>query len=354
LKDNLDVFKRWLERIKDNKDLLNVVRFTSFDKEIGKKAQFYDNTFLLKPDQLATQMQEEILVKMEQLRTTLPLSEKKVDSVEGELTGNIIRAMAPYGDLLGRRFSQDNCYNLNSSVTMPFPSTAFMDNPDVGHAGIAGCMSSYMLHNFQHMFASSFFEEHSHTDYRLSSEDLFEAIDRLNLNKQHYLITFGLYFDYYIGSIKDLKKETDHKYSYKGIKILSLDCSTEYFSQMVYVMRFEDRPFLDFHEPSAKEQKKLYLEKKCEPYGLWLSLKRISDYPKLLEEPIKTQLGDKAKQYSLFTAIWVPQLFFKPEKYHIVSIKIKYRLTNEGEYDNVDKVKPFIPTKGAPINQENE
>lgn len=38
LKDNLDVFKRWLERIKDNKDLLNVVRFTSFDKEIEEKS----------------------------------------------------------------------------------------------------------------------------------------------------------------------------------------------------------------------------------------------------------------------------------------------------------------------------
>jgi hypothetical protein len=254
LKDNLDVFKRWLERIKDNNDLLNVVRFTSFDKEIEEKALIYDKANLLRPDQLVSRMQTEILDKMEQLRTTLPLSEEKIDSEEHELTGNIIKAMAPYGDLLGRRFSQDKCYNLNSSVTMPFPNTAFLNNPDVGHAGIAGCMSSYMLHNFLHMFASSFFAEHSQTDYNLSSEDLFQAIDKLNLNEQHYIIAFGLYFDYYIGTIKDLKKETDHKYSYKGIQILSLDCSTEFFSQMVYVMRFEDRPFLDFHEPTAEEQ----------------------------------------------------------------------------------------------------
>jgi len=354
LRENLDVFKRWLERINSNKELLDIIGFSSFDKVIEEKAQLYDKTILLRPDELTSRMQNEILNKMEQLRTSLPLSEEKVDSVEGELTGNIIRAMAPYGDLFGRRFSQDNCYNLNSSVTMPFPNTAFVDNPDVGHAGIAGCMSSYMLHNFQHMFASSFFAEHSLTDYSLSSEDLFQAIDKLNLNKQHYIIAFGLYFDYYIGSIKDLKKETDHKYSYKGIKILSLDCSTEFFSQMVYVMRFEDRPSLDFHEPTAEEQQKLCLKKMNDLYGLWLSLEKISKHPELLEEPIKTKLGDKANQYSLFTAIWGPKLFFKSDKYPIVSIKIKYRLTNEGEYDNVDKVMPFIPTEEASVNQENE
>ena len=237
---------------------------------------------------------------------------------------------------------------------MPFPNTAFVDNPDVGHAGIAGCMSSYMLHKFQHMFASSFFAEHSLTDYRLSSEDLFEAIDRLNLNEQHYLIALGLYFDYYIGSIKDLEKETDHKYSYKGIKILSLDCSSEFFSQMIYVMRFDDRPYLDFHKPSAEEQKKLCLEKKSDLYGLWLSLEKISEHPELLEEPIKTKLGDMANQNSLFTAIWGPKLFFKPEKFPMVSIKIKYRLTNEGEYDGVDKVKPFISNLDTPNDQAGE
>lgn len=354
LRENLDVFKRWLERINSNKELLDIIGFSSFDKVIEEKAQLYDKTILLRPDELTSRMQNEILNKMEQLRTSLPLSKEKVDSVEGELTGNIIRAVAPYGDLFGRRFSQDNCYNLNSSVTMPFPNTAFVDNPDVGHAGIAGCMSSYMLHNFQHMFASSFFAEHSLTDYSLSSEDLFQAIDKLNLNKQHYIIAFGLYFDYYIGSIKDLKKETDHKYSYKGIKILSLDCSSEFFSQMVYVMRFEDRPSLDFHEPTAEEQQKLCLKKMNDLYGLWLSLEKISKHPELLEEPIKTKLGDKANQYSLFTAIWGPKLFFKSDKYPIVSIKIKYRLTNEGKYDNVDKVMPFIPTEEASVNQENE
>lgn len=341
LNENLNTLKRWIDRIKDDNTLLKIVNFSSFEKEIEEKAQLYDRTVLKKPDELISYMQEDILSKMAELRKDLPLDANKVKSEEDILTGNIIKAMAPYGDLLGRRFAQDQFYNLNSSVTMPFPNTAFVANPDISHAGIAGCMSSYMLNNFQHMFASSFFAEHSVIDYKLSSEDVFNALDKLELNNSHYIIAFGVYFDYYIGVIKELKKEENHKYSYKDIKILSLNCSTEIFSQMIYIMRYDDRPFLEFYEPSLEEQKKKHLMKKDGSYGLWLSLEKISDYPELLNEEMKENLGDKADQNSLFTAIWVPKLFFKKSNYPIVSIKVKYRLTNEGNYDKVDDVKPF-------------
>lgn len=341
LNENLNTLKRWIDRIKDDNILLKIVNFSSFEKEIEEKAQLYDRAILKKPDELISYMQEDILSKMTELRKDLPLDASKVKSEEDILTGNIIKAMAPYGDLLGRRFTQDQFYNLNSSVTMPFPNTAFVTNPDISHVGIAGCMSSYMLNNFQHMFASSFFAEHSVTDYNLSSEDIFNALDKLELNNSHYIIAFGVYFDYYIGVIKELKKEENHKYSYKDIKILSLNCSTEIFSQMIYIMRYDDRPFLEFYEPSLEEQKKKHLLKKDGLYGLWLSLEKISDYPELLNEEMKEKLGDKADQNSLFIAIWMPKLFFKKSNYPMVSIKVKYRLTNEGNYDNVDNVIPF-------------
>lgn len=340
LKGNLNVFKRWMDWIKDDRELLNVVNFKSFDKEIESKTQIY-NVTLLKPDELVSKMQNEISEKMEKLRKIQPFSANKVKSEEDIVTRNIIEAMKPYGDLLKIRFSQDKHYNLNSSVTMPFPNTAFVDNPDVDHVGIADCMSSYVLRNFQHKFASSFFSEHGDADYKVSSEDLFEAIDRLELNEHHYIIAFGIYFDYYIGSIKELKKEAEYNYSYNGIKILSLNCGTEFFSQMAYVMEYKDLPLLTFYKPSDAEQKKLFLDKKNDLYGLWLSLEKISEYPELLEEPIKTELGDKADQYSLFTVIWKPRLSFKSERYPMVRIKVKYRLINEGDYDSVEKVMPF-------------
>ncbi|WP_455088769.1 hypothetical protein [Porphyromonas endodontalis] len=348
LSNNLDIFKYWLGRIRHDQELLQVVGIRTLAEGNEDKAQIY----AVKPDLLVSNMQDEIDEKMENLKITSPLNDEKVASEQTELTENIQRAMMPYADLLEKRFEQEEYYNLNSSISISFLNTAFWGNSDVNHFGTARSMFSYILENFRHLFASAFFAKHSNTDYRLSSEDLFEAIDKLALNEQHYIIAFGIYFDYYIGTVEGLEKESAHKYTYNKIRILSLDCSTEYFSQMLYIMKYKDRPFLDFPAPSEEEQKKRHLEEKDKSYGLWLSIKKISEHPDLLTEPIKAQLGDKADQHSLFTAIWRPRLFFKDEKYPMVSIKVKYRLTDEGNYDSVDKVKPF-PSKATSTKQVN-
>ena len=346
LSNNLNIFKYWLGRIRHDQELLQVVGIRSLDEGNEDKAQIY----AVKPDLLVSNMQDEIHKKMENLKITSPLNDEKVASEQKELTDNIRRAMKGYADLLEKRFEQEKYLDLNSSISVPFLNTAFWGNSDVNHFGTAECVSSSMLENFRNLFASAFFVKHSNTDYELSSDDLFEAIDELALNKQHYIIAFGIYFDYYIGTIEGLEKESAHKYTYNKIRILSLDCSTEYFSQMLYIMEYEDLPFLDFLEPSEEEKKNLLLEMADESCGLWLSIKKISEHPNLLTEPIKAQLGDKADQHSLFTAIWRPGLFFKGEKYPMVSIKVKYRLTDEGDYDSVDKVKPF-PKKATSTKQ---
>ena len=123
---------------------------------------------------------------------------------------------------------------------------------------------------------------------------------------------------------------------------------------MLYIMEYDDRPFLYFLEPLEEEQQNLLLKKADKSYGLWLSIEKISEHPDLLTEPIKAQLGDKANQYSLFTAIWRPGLFFKGEKYPMVSIKVKYRLTDEGNYDSVDKVKPFSSKATSTKQTDNQ
>lgn len=354
LGNNLKRFKYWIERIRDDQELLQVVGIRSLDEEIDNKAQLYDREDFLRPDLLVSNMQYEIHKKMENLKITSPLNDEKVASEKKELTYNIRRAMEGYEDLLKKRFEQEKYLDLNSSISEPFLNTAFSGNSDVNHFNIAGSMSSSMLENFRNLFASAFFLKHSNTDYKLSSDDLFEAIDKLALNEQHYIIAFGIYFDYYIGSVEGLEKESTHKYRYNKIRILSLDCSTEYFSQMLYIMEYDDRPFLYFLEPLEEEQQNLLLKKADKSYGLWLSIKKISEHPDLLTEPLKAQLGDKANQYSLFTAIWRPGLFFKGETYPMVSIKVKYRLTDEGDYDSVDKVKPFSSKATSTKQADNQ
>lgn len=340
LKESLKTLKRWLSQLPSDKELLEVAFIKDIESAIAAKIE-EGYTDVVKPDEIADEMIAAIEARMEEIRRTQPLNEEKVKGAEGEVRVMIMRGMAAYGDLLGRRFKQERCYNLNSSVSMPFPNTAFVDDPDIGHAGIPECMGQYLLHNFHHMFASGFFQEHSIPDYRISSESLFAAIDKLDIDTSHYIVAFGIYFDYFLDRIADLKKESDRQYTYRGIKILSLDCPTDFFSNLVYVMKYDDRPFLDFGDPTPEDLETLELKKYDDLYGLWMSIKKIIDKPEVLKEPIKSELGDSADKHSLFTAIWAPKLFFKPEQYEIVSIKVKYRTLDEGEYESVDVIKPF-------------
>ena len=348
LKENLGVFKYWLERVRSNKELLSAIGCESFDEVFERKKKHYNSDTILEPKELVSKIEKQIDGAMEELRKNQPLSEEKVCIEKEKISNYISEAMNPYTDILDERFESENTHDLNSSVTVPFENTAFVKNPDVVHLRIAEYMTSCMTRSFQYLFASSFYQEYASTAYNLSSEDLFDGIDRLALNMEHYIIAFGINLEYYIRLVTDLQKDDKSKYTYKGVKIVLLSCPIEYFSQMLYVMRSNDLPILTFRRPSEEEQKELYLDNTNEQYGLWLSLEKIADHPELLKGSMKTELGDDANKYSLFTAIWNPVLTFKSERHPVVCIKVKYRLTDEGNYDSIDKVKPF-PKDDSPL-----
>ena len=309
-------------------------------EEIEDKIEIYKEG-ILGPKDLINNILEGINTKKDNLKVVAPLSEKKISEEKAKLTSNIVCAMGAYNDFLEKRISNNESYNLDSSVTMPFPNAAFLDDSDSGYYGMADTMSSYMLDIFQHKFASSFYREHKLVEYTISSEDIFRALDKMQISSEHIVITFGVYLDYFIDKIKNLKKESDNKYCYNGTRILNLDCSSRHFSQRIYIMRDDDCPFLEFKKPSDEEQRNLLLKEQDNKYALWLSIEKIFEHKELLDESMKNKVGDQSDLYSLFTAIWRPMLYFKSEKFSIISIKIKYPLIDEGVCDSIDSVKPF-------------
>ena len=80
LRNNLKRFKYWIERIRDDQELLQVVGIRSLAEEIDNKAQLYGREDFLRPDLLVSNMQDEIHKKMENLKITSPLNDEKVAS----------------------------------------------------------------------------------------------------------------------------------------------------------------------------------------------------------------------------------------------------------------------------------
>ena len=341
-KRDLDTLSFWLEKNKENKEALASIRVSDIDKIIGD-GEGSSSDGMMAPKKIIEDIQSSIDEKLKYLKQHQPNDPDKVDSLEKEVNRRFLMAMAPFGDIMGKRFKRDTCYHLNSSVSQIYQNTAFQANPDIGYAGIEECVFDGLWHTFSHLFESSFYQERMQPDYTVESGSLFVAFDKLKVCEDHFAFVFGIYLDYYLDRVKGLIKEKDRLYCYQGMKIILLDSPSQFFSKRIYVMSKDDRPCIEFYEPDKEQIDTLEL-KKFNGYELWMSVQKIEGHEKAISEEYIQKLGDEKNMYSVFHAIWIPKLYFKDE-YDCVCLKVNYRTTDEGTTDSVEKIKPFELSK---------
>lgn len=337
-KRDLDVLSNWLEKIKNNKEALTSIRVSDIEVIVGTVENSASDR-VKSPAEIIKEIQSSIDEKIKDLKQHQPNDPDKVNHLEKEVNRHLLMSMSPFGDILGKRFARDTCYHLNSSVSQIYPSTAFQANPEVGHAGIEESVFDGLWHTFSHLFASSFYQERMQPDYTVDSSLLFDAIDKLNVCEKLYAFMFGIYIDYYLSRVDGLVKEQDRIYSYKGMRIMLLDCPTPFFSKRIYIMSKEDRPYIDFQEPTD-EQKEIMELVKYNEYGLWMAVQKVEGHEDALSKEYLKKLGNEKNMYSMFHAIWSPKLYFK-EQYNRICLKINYKTSDEGTTDSVDMIKPF-------------
>lgn len=335
-KRDLNTLNYWLDKIKSNKEALKSIHVTNIDEFLLE----IENDGLQSPKQIIESIKAIIDEKLNDLKQHQPNDPIKTEALKQEVNRRLLMAMLPFGDIWGKRFDRDKYYNLDSSVSQIYPSTAFQANPDVSHVGIEESVFESLWHTFSHLFASSFYQERMHVDYTIDSGLLFDALDKLRVGENHFAIAFGIYMDYFMSRVGGLVKEHDREYSYRGMKIKLLDCPSQYFSKRIYIVPKEDRPYIEFQDPS-EEQKELMDLVKYNQYGLWMSILKVEGHENVLSEEYLKKLGNEKNMYSVFHALWAPKLFFK-EQYEMICLKVHYKTTDEGTADTIDRIKPFI------------
>lgn len=341
-KRDLNTLDFWIEKIKVNKDALASIRINNLD-EIVNVSDDANNGSEQLPEQIIKDIQESIDRKLIELKQHQPNDPEIVGNMEKEVNRRLLMALSPIGDIWGKRFERDKHYNLNSSVSQFFENTAFQANPDISYGGVEECVFDGMWRTYSHLFASSFFQECMIANYTIDSGLLFDALDKINVNKDYYAFAFGIYIDYYIDRVAGLVKEKDRIYIYKGMTIMSMDSPVQIFSKRIYVMHKSDVPYIEFQEPSEEQKTSMEL-KKFNEYGLWMSVQKVEGHEDIFPENFIKKLGDKKNLYSVFHAIWIPKLYFK-EQYKRVCLKVNDRMTDEGSTDSIDKIEPFEEPK---------
>lgn len=285
---------------------------------------------------------ESIKSKAETIRISGQLSDKlKKENLE-ELKNQVQRMLDQYKPLFEFEplLDPDITYWINGNVSYPYQNTAFMEHSDMSYFGMADIVGEAVMGRFRHLLASVFYQVANGFSYRLNNTVIFEAIDRLGINSDFVIVSFDIYWDYYIsGKQHSLIKKKPGVYSYKEIDIINLSSgSFSPVSQSFFVFKKVEGPEVVFLPPS-EEQKKMYQLEELDPlYKLYSSIIQLSGNEEMLETVQKDLKNERLDDKALFSAFLIAKVHWSKHT-PIVSIKLMYDLRDNGTSDDVSAVK---------------
>lgn len=288
---------------------------------------------------------EAVKLKVEKVRVRGQLSESLKEENIKKLKTQIQAKVSPYKPLLAleSKLLPDITYWINCNVSHPYPNTAFMTDSDMSYFGMADTVGESVMGHFHHLFASIFYQVASGFSYRINNDKIFDAIDRLDITSDFVLVSFDIYWDYYIsGKQKGLNKKEQGVYSYSDIDIINLPSGS--FSpvrQSIFVFRKIDGPKVVFLPPSEDQKKEYKLDEIDKQYELYSSIIQLSSNEEIMATVKKDLKDERLDDKSLFSAFLTAKVHWSKHA-PIVGIKLMYDLRDNGISDDVMTVKRMI------------
>lgn len=220
---------------------------------------------------------------------TIPISEAKVTLFETSTKTIIESAITKYQVLnneVGIDEESDKWYV--NGQRMLQSKDAFSENPEVHHIDFDSFLASVAARDIGEGVASTFLFKKSKS-YLLKPDDIFIAIERLEINDQYIIVCFGLNLEHFINDIK-VSGLTLEKY--RDTKILSFNGS-RLIGSSIFILRKADLPIISTKPISAELIEKYSLKKISENIDLYTS---IIDLNNTTEEILEENKHDKEEE----------------------------------------------------------
>jgi hypothetical protein len=152
----------------------------------------------------------------------------------------------------------------------------FVDNQEVAHGNFDSAYADFLSNEIKNEISHTF-KRVKTKKYLFRNEDFFKAVEKLNLNQNHVIVAFGIYFEHYIqfAHVKNLSAE-----KFNTTKIYNFPNNFEH-ANSIFILKHSDLPQLIPHDINKDEQKKYDSKKISEPLNLYTS---IIDFNKTTEE----------------------------------------------------------------------
>ena len=341
--ENMESLARWIKIIKQNKKLLECLDISEWGNTLTNAQNAYGEA-IRDPEEIINELIDNIKKNKETAIRNLPYDSNKVSKTLNAINGHINKGLSTFGIFLGdRKFSNEDILWINGSSYLLYPNAAFYEKPDISYVDIDEATSNYMLRKFYHYFGTTFISRHFVKEFTIDSDNIFECFDRLCMNDSHLIISFGIYWDYYLGKSDNFVKENGACFSYEKTKILNLKTGTELLSQHLFILKYDDRPYLTFESPTTELQSKYNFKQYSDLYNLWYSIQKVVEHPDLISDEERLNMSEAPDTMSILAGHLVARCHWKKE-IPIIKIQIKHKLVDNG---NVDDIRSIIPFENA-------
>lgn len=241
-----------------NSDLLSETKIPEFTEE------WLTNNNKLHPIKLIDALAAKINEDYDRIEIEQTISNNKQEQFKQSTKEIITKVISNYRQINNTgEINEDSISYWSRGRYQVLDKKAFAENQDISHANFDSIIASAVAMEYSIRISESFYFALNKKRYILKSEDVFIAIDRLKLDsKKFVIISFGIYFDFYIHSlkIKNLIKSGDNIYLYNELKILNYNtCNWQTVGNTFFVLNIADLPRIESKIISPEKEAKFRL-----------------------------------------------------------------------------------------------
>lgn len=339
-RENIEILKFCIKKIESKKDYLKCLDFIEVSdaisninrvyKEKVKCLDCYINDYINR----LNEKDKDLRVYQEY---DIDIVEKLKKDIYNEISSELDKYQLFYNN---PKTDNTKVYRINASVCQLYPNQAFVDKPSVSYVDIDTNISDGVKYKFSHFFATTFLVRATQ-QLNIASQDLFETFEKLKLNNNFIVISFGVYWDYHIGRIKNFVKTNDLEYSYNNIHIYNYKCRSKGLSDYIFILEKNYLPYLKFIKPDKDWIDKYHLEIKEDQYNIGLGLQKIVKNKSLLTEDEFKNIDGDPNELSLFSCIVLANIYWKSDC-KMLCVKYMHFGIDNGNTEQVEKIKPFV------------
>ena len=343
-RDNINSLKNRIKQMESKIDILRCIDFNNISLEIDRINRNYQ-TKVKCLDCYFDDYLSRLDIADKDLRVNQAYDKDLVDKLKEDVYHEVFSQLNKYQLFCNiQECKKNNGYRINASVCHFYPNQAFVDKPSVSYVDIDTSMSGSVIYKFSHYFASTFLQQAT-KQLNISSRDLFDVFDMLKLKSNGFtIISFGVYWDYYIGKNNNFKKQNDMEYIYNNIPIYNFKSGSKYLSDYIFILENSCLPYLEFLKPSQEWIRKYLLDENIinnSQFHIGLGLLKVVDNKGLFTVEELRNIDGNPDELSLFSCIVLANIYWKSDCKMLCVKNMHFGIDN-GNNEKVENIKPFV------------